>query len=50
MPKTNGDLAMQFMILLKAIKNTEAGVMPSQKILAEMCKYNEELVNAGACS
>jgi hypothetical protein len=35
------------MILLKADKNTEAGVLPDQKLLAEMGKYNEELVKAG---
>jgi hypothetical protein len=35
------------MILLKADKNTEAGVMPDEKLLAAMGKYNEELVNAG---
>ncbi|SDA12337.1 Uncharacterized conserved protein [Nitrosospira sp. Nsp11] len=38
---------MQFMILLKADKNTEAGVMPSEKLLTDMSKYNEELLNAG---
>ena len=38
---------MRFMILIKADKNTEAGVMPSEKLLAEMGKYNEELVKAG---
>jgi hypothetical protein len=38
---------MRFMILLKADKNTEAGVLPSEKLLAEMGKYNEELVKAG---
>lgn len=38
---------MRFMILLKADKNTEAGVMPSEQLLAEMGKYNEELVKAG---
>ncbi|BCT67815.1 YciI family protein [Nitrosospira sp. NRS527] len=38
---------MQFMILLKADKNTEAGVMPGEKLLAEMSKYNEELLDAG---
>src|SRR5689334_3025024 len=38
---------MKFMILLKADKNTEAGVLPSEKLLAEMVKYNEELVKAG---
>ena len=38
---------MRFMILVKADKNSEAGVLPDQKLLAEMGKYNEELVNAG---
>ncbi|HVT14903.1 MAG TPA: YciI family protein [Thermoanaerobaculia bacterium] len=38
---------MRFMILVKADKNTEAGVLPSEKLLAEMGKYNEELVKAG---
>ena len=38
---------MKFMILLKADKNTEAGVLPDEKLLAEMGKYNEELVKAG---
>ena len=38
---------MRFMILLKADKNTEAGVLPSEKLLTEMGKYNEELAKAG---
>ena len=38
---------MRFMILLKADKITEAGVLPDEKLLTEMGKYNEELVNAG---
>jgi hypothetical protein len=38
---------MRFMILLKADKNTEAGVLPDEKLLAEMGRYNEELVKAG---
>src|SRR5438094_3179128 len=38
---------MRFMILIKADKNTEAGVMPSERLLAEMGKFNEELVKAG---
>lgn len=38
---------MRFMILLKADKSTEAGVLPDETLLAEMGKYNEELVNAG---
>lgn len=38
---------MRFMILIKADKNTEAGVMPSEHLLAEMGRYNEEMVKAG---
>src|SRR5437667_6101398 len=38
---------MRFMILIKADKNTEAGVMPSEQLLREMGKFNEELVKAG---
>jgi hypothetical protein len=40
-------MAMRFMILIKADKNSEAGVMPSEKLLAEMGAFNEELVKAG---
>jgi hypothetical protein len=38
---------MRFMMLLKADKNTEAGLLPDEKLLTEMGKYNEELVKAG---
>jgi hypothetical protein len=38
---------MRFMLLVKADKNTEAGVLPSTELLTEMGKYNEELVKAG---
>lgn len=38
---------MRFMILVKASKESEAGVMPDEKLLTEMGKYNEELVKAG---
>ena len=38
---------MRFMLLLKADKTTEAGKLPDEKLLAEMGKYNEELVKAG---
>ena len=38
---------MRFMILVKADKDSEAGVMPSTDILAKMGKFNEELVKAG---
>jgi len=38
---------MRVMVIIKATKNSEAGVMPSEKLLTEMGKYNEELVKAG---
>ncbi|AUX45579.1 dehydrogenase [Sorangium cellulosum] len=38
---------MRFMILIKATKDSEAGVMPSEQLLIEMGKFNEELVKAG---
>jgi len=38
---------MRFMVIVKADKNSEAGVMPSREILTAMGKYNEELVKAG---
>jgi hypothetical protein len=38
---------MRFMVLVKADKNSEAGVLPDKKLLAEMGKYNEELAKAG---
>jgi hypothetical protein len=38
---------MRFMVIVKANKDTEAGVLPSQEELAEMGKYNEELAKAG---
>ncbi len=38
---------MRFMVLVKADKNSEAGVLPSREILEEMGKFNEELVKAG---
>ena len=38
---------MRFMVLVKADKNSEAGVLPDTKLLAAMGKFNEELVKAG---
>ncbi len=38
---------MRFMVIVKANEESEAGVLPDQKILSEMGKYNEELVKAG---
>jgi hypothetical protein len=38
---------MRFMIIVKATKDSEAGVMPDEKLLAAMGKYNEELAKAG---
>jgi hypothetical protein len=45
--KPQGDTTMRFMVLVKADRNSEAGVMPDQKLLADMTKYNEELAKAG---
>ncbi len=38
---------MRVMVLVKASKESEAGVMPSAKLLAEMGKFNQELLQAG---
>jgi hypothetical protein len=38
---------MRVMVIVKATKDSEAGVMPKQKLLADMGKFNEELVKAG---
>jgi hypothetical protein len=38
---------MRFMVMVKASKETEAGVLPSKQMLTEMGKYNEQLVKAG---
>lgn len=38
---------MRFMILVKADKNSEEGKMPDEKLMAEMGKYNQELMKAG---
>jgi hypothetical protein len=38
---------MRVMVMIKATSNSEAGVMPSQELLGEMGKFNEELVKAG---
>ena len=38
---------MRVMVMVKATKDSEAGVMPTEKLLSDMGKYNEELVKAG---
>jgi hypothetical protein len=38
---------MKFMILIKADKDSEAGILPDEKLLTEMGKFNEELAKAG---
>ena len=38
---------MRFMVMVKANEDSEAGVMPSEELLAEMGKFNEELANSG---
>src|SRR5258708_1554346 len=43
----DGDTTMRFMVIVKANKDSESGVLPDAKILTEMGKFNEELVKAG---
>ena len=38
---------MRFLVMVKATKNSEAGAMPSEQLLADMGKFNEELARAG---
>ena len=38
---------MRFMVLVKATKDSEAGKLPSEELLAAMAKFNEEMVKAG---
>src|SRR6188768_3850522 len=38
---------MKVMVIVKATKNSEAGIMPSEKLLTDMGKFNEQLVAAG---
>src|SRR5215204_6439365 len=45
--KFRGRSKMRFMMIVKANKDSEAGVMPSNELITAMTKYNEEMVNAG---
>ena len=38
---------MRFMIIIKADEKSEAGILPSEQLLTDMSRYNQELVNAG---
>ena len=38
---------MRVMVIIKATKNSEAGIMPGEQLLADMGRFNEELVKAG---
>jgi hypothetical protein len=40
-------MTMRFMVIVKATKESEAGVMPSEELLSAMAKFNEEMVKAG---
>jgi hypothetical protein len=46
-PKSKEKSIMRFMVIVKANKDSEAGIMPSEELLTEMGKFNEELVKAG---
>jgi hypothetical protein len=41
------EITMRFMVIVRATQDSEAGVMPSEQLLTEMGKFNEELVKAG---
>jgi hypothetical protein len=41
------EIEMRFMVIVKASKNSEAGMLPDEKLLTEMGRFNEELVKAG---
>src|SRR5204863_3361955 len=45
--QTIGDITMRFMVMVKATKDSEAGILPDEKLLADMGKFNEELAKAG---
>jgi hypothetical protein len=46
-PKPEGEATMRFMIIVKASKDSEAGVMPEQQVFDAMATYHEELQKAG---
>src|SRR4051812_26114825 len=46
-PPQQGDTRMKVMVLVKASRDSEAGVLPSAQLLEEMGKFNEELAKAG---
>jgi hypothetical protein len=41
---------MRFMVIVKATKSSETGALPSEELLAEMGKFNEDLIKAACCS
>src|SRR6202165_2576303 len=41
------EISMRFMVMVKATKQSEAGFLPDEKLLADMGKFNEELAKAG---
>jgi hypothetical protein len=45
--KSEGEIEMRFMMIVKANKESEAGVMPTNELIAAMTKYNEQLADAG---
>src|SRR5215471_13120005 len=45
--KPEGEITMRFMVIVKASKESEAGILPSKEIFAAMNKFNEQLVKAG---
>jgi|SRR4051794_33785202 hypothetical protein len=45
--KPKGDITMRFMVIVKANKDSEAGILPTTELLTAMGKFNEELAKAG---
>src|SRR5512145_1752763 len=46
-PKQHGVITMRFMMMVKADKNSEAGIPPSPELMTKMCKFFEEMTKAG---
>jgi hypothetical protein len=47
LPPAHKEITMRFMLIVKASKESEAGIMPTEKELAEMGKFNEEMIKSG---
>src|SRR6201994_4638256 len=46
-PNEEGNKKMRFMVIVKATKSSEAGALPTEELLSEMGKFNQDLIKAG---